>query len=301
MTDKLTDTIKSGFDFSNAMQLASTFPPSVKGTLLNSTNGLPLPNMSVVMHSARTALTKESDVRQPEGLIVGEAVTDKAGSFDISFSQTREAQEELLLLTQFPGSAFVLSVAQPGKKDPLTVSKPYPIRSGGNTVALCIELAGEEIPASMWDTVGSRLEEARITQIHEIASLLTSTSPSQQLFADSSQGQREALLVELEEAFLDPSGLLRKSAPVPSFHESKAPGTMEQYQITLKNYFYEPGVEQAFNELLSKMHRYNDLSDVPWILDLNVLRKGGPLAALKIFQDLASNLDTYPTLETEEE
>src|SRR5215207_7556751 len=135
-----------GWFFLDDQGLSSKLPVSIRGQVLNSANGLPLPDMFVVMHSARKESKQAPDGRQAEDLILGEAVTDKSGNFDISFRKTRAAYEELLLLAQSPDTAYVLKVAESRGKAPFAISKPYSAGADGNMIVLGVDLGREELP-----------------------------------------------------------------------------------------------------------------------------------------------------------
>lgn len=259
---------------------------SLTGTVVNAISGFPLSGLSVAAYVVDSIARKDADrakTATPESR-VGEAETDASGHFTIAFDITPDAQERLRRLAS-PDAALQLKVFAPEGNE-YHVSAPLSAASGSIAVTLPVSLPDAAVTSKTWESVGTQLEEARITQIHELVRQLAFAPSGQTIFDDWNLEQRQAVLVELEQAFLDPRGVLRKAAsPLPGFQEMRVPGVLESYSERISQHADEE-VRRGLAELRGKLQSFSSLADVDWPMDLDAFRNGDPGTAMDAFSDV---------------
>lgn len=281
---------------------APPLPLSVTGTVINAKNGFPLRDLRVAAYFVEPISQKDEDDCEslsPKECLLGEGETDASGRFDVVFRSTRSVRQRLHLLTSITDVALQLKVFGP-KGQQYYASEPLSALSGNIHVTLPVTLPESPVTSSTWEILGARLEDARITQIHELVRQLAFAIPNQSLFDDWSLETRQAVLIELEQAFLDPQGMLRTAvSPLLGFQEMRIPGALEFYSQRLKPHLGDEGVQKAFADMVGKIQSFTDLTAVDWIMDLNGFRNGDPGTAMDWFSDdfrIRPGIDAPPAL-----
>jgi hypothetical protein len=264
---------------------AVTFP--INGILINAANGHSLSGLRVKAYFVEPDALKESEHyngnRQPECLL-GEGVSNSSGRFDIVFRNSETVRQRLFLLKGYEGSHVVLKVeSSAGKK--YHVSDLYSIASRF-PITLSIALQAQRIAPSTWRTLGERIEKARLAHLHDLARELAFTPSPHSLFGDWDVETKQSVLTELEQAFLDPQGVLRDIATPPGFYALRVPEALEQYQERLQPQLEDPRVSNALAEMRGKVASFSDLFVVDWLIDPREFQKGNPGAAVRAFQNL---------------
>ena len=259
---------------------------TINGILINAANGYPLSGLRVKAYFVEPDALNESEHyrgdRLPECLL-GEGISDSSGRFDIVFRNSETVRQRLFLLTGYEGTYFFLTVessaGKPYVSDFLSIASRFP-------VTLSIALPAQRVAPATWRTLGERMEGARLAHLHDLARELVLTAPPQSLFSDWDLETRQSVLTELEQAFLDPQGILRDIAMPPGFYALRVPGALEQYQKRLQPQLKDPRVSMALTEMRGKIGSFSDLFAVDWLVDPREFQKGNPGAALRAFQSL---------------
>jgi hypothetical protein len=108
-------------------------------------------------------------------------------------------------------------------------------------------------------------------------------------FVDLSLAQRQVLVDELEQAFLDPGGALREVAgTVPTLRTLQDPETVYRY-LERASEHASPEVAAAAGELAAKVAGYHSLTDIDWPISLDDLRRSDLAATVNRFADVRSH------------
>lgn len=217
----------------------------------------------------------------PPDLVVADGATDERGRFTLRARNTLAARRALVLIDAGE-VAYVLHGAAPdGQLYPL--SKPiYGLASP--PVTLRLDVAVSPVPDDVWRKVGERIDSARITRLHEVASELLAPA-AQSVFADLALETRHDVLSCLERAFLDSDGTLTSAlGPPPSFDVMWA-GGLDAYRERLTIAFHDPAVAAAFDEFLAKAESFPDLRSVDWLIDSEEIKEGRIGAGVNKFRD----------------
>lgn len=283
-------------------QPALTSPTfSISGNLVSAHYGYPLPGLKVSAYFVEPQdTTSSSDGAET---LLGAATADRNGRFQIAFQDTSIVRQKLCVLTQFADASIVLTVEGDDGQRYYT-SEPFSATAGSIVVTLSAPLPEADVTTDMWTTVGERLEAARITQVNMLAQQLAAPD-GQSLFADWNLETRQALLNQLEQAFLDPQNILREYAtPLPTLSDLRTPGALEAFQERLQPNLQNPEVQNAFMDFVGKSQSFPDLFSVDWAMDLNDFRQGNVGLALNKYIDnyrvgLDRAIDRLPRFEND--
>jgi hypothetical protein len=245
---------------------------NITGQVINRENGYPLSQFRVLAYGVQVASSlPDNGSSELQRHLLGEGTSDGQGAFTISLDDSAETRQQICLLARYPGSRFILEVENTVGVL-IHTSEPIGAQSGSVSVLLAVELPAEEVAAESWVTLGERLEQAQTAQFNHIVSELTSSDPDS-LFNDWSVETRHAMLSRLEQAFLDPSGVLTRQAPVPGLYTLRSPGALEAYIAQFGPTFDGPTLPRALNELRTRVDRYHDLTHVDWFLEIGRFKK----------------------------
>jgi hypothetical protein len=268
---------------------SATLTFSIMGNLVSVHYGYPLPGLKVsayVMEPISTSEGEDSAHKRLEHLetLLGEAISDSGGHFNIQFQDTLLVRQKLCVLTQFADSSIVLKVW--GNDGQLYyISETLSASSGSVVVTLPVTLPEADVTTDTWAALGARLEDARITQVNIFAQQLAAPD-GQTMFADWNLEMRQAVLNQLEQAFLDPQHILREYAsPLPTFSDLRTPGALEAFLERLQPNLENPEVQTAFADFVGKAHSFSDLFSVDWTMDLNDFRQGNVGLAVNKFDE----------------
>ncbi len=185
----------------------------------------------------------------------------------------------------------------------LTETRP---RSGGVEV-IEVDFDPEEPTARTWSEMANRLQDGRVGRLNELVDHLLLLAGGTSLFADWSLAARIGAVAGLESTLLDPTGVLRQAAPMPSMHQLQQFGAWEAWldQVlgddlrgrrgpadggpvpgrspvgdpdTLAGYAYEA---------VNKTQSFESVATVDYPLNLQPLGGGSPSGAIVEIDDFA--------------
>ena len=286
MTFRITGSIELGLAVPQPDELAqpSTPPLTISGRLINARSGYGLPGLTVsayVLGSQDPADTEPSKAPSEE-ILLGDGVSDDDGYFQITFKDTTVVRQKLHLLASFE-DLFVLLKVYEGERF-LHTSDRLNVAAGSIVVTLPVTLPEVEVTTDMWAALGARLEKSRITQVNLLAQQLA--APDGLFLEDWRLETRQAALVELERAFLDPGNILSAYAsPLPTLNNLCSPGELEHFEERLRPGLDRPEVRRAFADFAGKVRSFSDLFGVDWTMDLNEFREGKVSTAINKYID----------------
>ena len=190
---------------------------TVTGRVVNALTGQPL--------SGAVIRARSHDSRNGKS-VLGEAVTQSAGAFQIRFRDDPRVLERLRLVGLSEAS---LTLEVEWARDGIAVARCPITGSTASPVTIPVTLPYQPVDVGMWETIGERAEDHRIGSIDALARELAAPA-SASLFGDLAFEVRHAALLDLEYAFLDPVGVLRRTAPMPTFYGLQAPGAMDELE-----------------------------------------------------------------------
>lgn len=264
---------------------------NVSGNLIHNKSGYPLPGLKVSAYFVEPVEKSEytsNCIDSPEDTLIGESVSKDNGEFSIHFLDTLTVRQKLAALTQVANSELVLKVLDEDNTI-LLVSAPISITSKNFSVTLSVSFPDLPMSKDTQLLLSERLEKIRIVQLHEIALALSSMDGSP-FFKDWSLSFRFNILFQLEQAFLDPTGLLREVAsPLPTFNEIQMNDVLKIFEDKVQPHLQKPEIKQAYDEWANKIVSFPDLFQVDWPINLNLLRQGRLGTALNYFYDFFNN------------
>ncbi|HEY8459849.1 MAG TPA: hypothetical protein VIM99_05675, partial [Blastocatellia bacterium] len=232
----------------------------VSGLLVNAATGYPLAGLKVKMLMELPGASEETrggETAQGLECLLGDAVSDARGRFDIVFAETPLARQQLCLLQNCREATCYFKVESLTGKS-YHVSSPMPGRTSSDLVIevpLPLTLASGET----WNALGKRLEEGRVAQLHSITEQLISVPAAQSLVGDWDVELRHSVAFELEQAFADPDGVLREIGPLPTFKSLRQPGAFDAYAESVLKKAGDPRAARALSVLRSKLVSFDDL------------------------------------------
>ncbi len=222
------------------------------------------------------------DCGEAEPSLLGQATTDSRGRFQVRFLNHPAVLRYLRTLSLAQGATFSLRVLDEDTRTVLASAGSLRARSAF-PVTLVAMLPTPENMDSLWAKAGPVLARERIAHLHQIASTLTATGEDKP-FAMLSRSERAGLLADLEGAFLDPSGVLRRDGGPISFQtftEKSAQEWAQERRLPTQ----EPATAKALAGLDEKLGRYGSLDEADWVLGLDVLSNEGPGPAILVAQE----------------
>lgn len=239
---------------------------------------------------------------QPHATPLGTATSDAHGKFSIELVETVNTREHLLALQNQLDAEVTLRVET---IDGLVLftSPPIQLNQPHLNVGLAVPIPTEAIPRSRWAALGTDLKQARIARLNGVVQLLSNDAPSGTHHGNKPIPLfvRQAMLDQLEQAFLDPTGILRKTVgDVPSLQEMHDPDLEQAYELRIQAHQRNPALASAFEELKGKAASFVSLAEVDWAIDPSLFEQGNVGGAVNKFSGeyLATNQDR-PTLHLE--
>jgi len=236
-----------------------------------------------------------------EPIHLGAATSGADGRFRIQFEDRAEVKERLLALLHLPDSRLMLRIESPEGKA-LLKSAPVPLGRAEIDITIAVPLDDKPVAAKAWAALGKQLREHRIARLSDLVRLLNRDAPADGLGTASGAVQmltRQAMLDQLEQAFVDPAGILRKTGGgVPSLQMLQDPEEVEAYAHALTSGLKKPEVAAAFSDMQAKARSFATLADVDWVIDPATLEHGDIGAALNRFSDSYKFDHNFPHIET---
>ena len=254
-------------------------PSILEGTVVNSENGYPVPNLQV--RAVARGSDREAAARSVDGLL-GDATTDSDGRFRIDFDTSPAAGRLLDMWTTGVGGVSLVLTVGPVDGEPFYTSDAISPNRDPASRRLEVALPAQVVEDSTWRALGTKLEGARVAQVHLVARGLM--DPESALFADWDWPTRHAVLSQLEREFLDPQGVLRPFGPVPGFRQMEDRAHVDEYISLVEPHLEAPGVREALAGLLGKVHTFADLQGVDWPLDIGAIVDGRVGQGLTTFE-----------------
>jgi hypothetical protein len=254
---------------------------SVAGRLISDGYGLPGLHVSAVFADPTVSARPHTNGRNGAAdVTVAEGISGPDGRFELQPVDEEETRQQLLLLSEHPGNALALMVSTAGGRH-LFTSEPLSVRQGSVDATLSIPLRTRDPSASLWKTLAARVHDAGIQRVNELAKALAAGSS----FEDWSIETRHAMLLSIEQAFLDPRGTFRAVGATVGFDALRAPGAIEQlaHQLGGKGLGRRELAEHA--ELASKLDTFTDLRSVDWVLYSEPLKFGDASGAIYAYVD----------------
>ncbi len=201
---------------------------------------------------------------------LGSSTSDVDGRFSIQFDDRPEVRERLLALRHFPDRRLTLQV-ETDEGHVLSTSSPITLDRPNVEVTLAVAISKAPIAGKTWAALGQYLQQARIGHLNGVVRLLSrdgGIGTQAEGMANVPMLARQAMLDQMEQAFLDPTGILRQTAGhVPSLQELHDPEQAQAYADALQAHQQRPEVEFALTEMLSKTASFASLAEVDWVID----------------------------------
>jgi len=217
---------------------------------------------------------------------LGSSTSNADGRFRIQFDDSPEVRERLLVLRHLPDSRLSLRV-ETSEGLALFTSRPIVLDRADVEVTLAVPISEEPVAAKTWAALGKHLQHARIGHLNGVVRLLSGEGA-----IGSQNGRspnfpmliRQAMLDQMEQAFLDPTGILRQTAgDIPSLQELHDPEQAQAYARRVQAHHRNSEVESAFSEMLGKAASFATLAEVDWAIDPALLEEGNVGGAINKF------------------
>jgi hypothetical protein len=261
-------TIEGGEEPAEALAPPQSDTVSLSGRVTQARTGTALPGLRIL-----AVPSADADRAKP----LGTAVANAEGRFRIQFDDGPEAQQRLLVLRHLPDSQVRLRVDSDHGQT-LFVSDPIAFDRREVDVALAVPISGDAVPANAWAMLGTQLTETRVGHLSSVVRLL-SGGPSAGGHAAGVSAlpmlTRQAMLDAMEQAFLDPTGILRQTGgELPSLRDLHDPERTQAYAERLQAHVQDPEIAPALSDMLGKAASFATLAEVDWAIDPQALREG---------------------------
>ncbi len=259
----------------------------LRGYVVNQRTNIPLAGMHISIYPADSPVSpgRRAAVQGPRkrALLLGSAVTNADGRFEVGFERSPQARDKRYLLGRDGLGRLQVNICAEAKGK---VYGTFDVQVSQTLEPFRLELPLPEksVPVATWRKMGQLLESTRTVRIHEVARRLASRS-------DTSLGgwdfeTRQALLTQLEAEFLDPTGVLRRSGLLPTFHSLNAPGGYDEAIRALGNSTHSAAMTKALKLMFVKAESFDSIFLVDWVLDPMEIKKGKPGPGLDKFTSL---------------
>ena len=272
-------TIEGGEEPAEALAAPQSDTVRLSGRVTQARTGTALPGLRIL-----AILSADTDRANP----LGTAVANAEGRFRIQFEDGPEAQQRLLALRHLSDSRIKLRVDS-DHGHTLFVSDPIALDRREVDVALAVPISDDAVPAKAWAILGTHLTETRVGHLSSVVRLLSGGPPAGGHAAGVSalpMLTRQAMLDAMEQAFLDPTGILRRTAgELPSLQELHDPEHAQAYAERLHGHVQSPEIASAFSDMLGKAASFATLGEVDWTIDPQALHEGDIGTAINKFAD----------------
>lgn len=263
----------------DALQSDTSGTVDVAGTVAQARTGIGIPGLRVIALAGSA-----SKPFSP----VGHSVSDSRGQFRILFDDSAEARQLLLAWQKLSDSQLTLRVDTP---DGVELFTSDPLAAVGATVrvTLAVTTSTGPVAGSAWELLGTLLQRAGIVRLSDVVKLLVDGAPLGDAHTDApviTTLDRQAMLDELEQAFLDPTGDVRRAlGEVPSLQQLHDPDYALRYTQQLPAGQDDPQLQAALRNMLGKAASFVDLGEVDWTIDTGLVRHDTLGAAIDKFSD----------------
>lgn len=261
-------------------QVATPAPPQkqsdtirITGRVVDARTGMSLPGL-------RVAFTDANDAKPA----LGNGACGADGRFLIAFDDRQQIRERLLLLRRLPDAKVVLRVEAPDGQQ-LASSEPFALDRDEIGVDISVPFPGTKITKKTWAALGQALERARVARVNEVARILNGGRSVPGLDGIPML-ERQAMLGQIEQAFLDPTGVLRKViGSVPTLQGLSDPVQAADYRQQVERFGSRREVTDAYADMVARAYRFDGIDNVDWIFDPAGLRSGDVEKAVNRFAD----------------
>jgi len=218
---------------------------------------------------------------------LGNSISNEDGRFRIEFEDTPEVRERLLVLRQVPDSRLSLRV-QTSDGRALFTSSPIALDRTDVDVTLAVPLSEQPVAAKTWAALGQHLQHARIGHLNGVVRFLSgdgAMSVQSDKAPTTPMLTRQAMLDQMEQAFLDPTGILRQTVgDVPSLQQMHDPEIAQAYARRVQA-APERNADAALSDMFGKAATFASLAEVDWVIDPVLIERGDIGGALNKFSD----------------
>lgn len=258
----------------------SPAPPPREVNSIRITGRVVQARTGIGMLGLRVQAVTASDRKSP----IGSGISNEGGRFQIQFDDSPQVRERLVILRHDPKSKVRLIVSVVDG-DTLTAGQAFPLDRPEIDISLPVTLPSAKVTAEEWASLGRAVISARTVHLRDVVSLLNAAGDVPGLEAVPLL-TRQVMLEQMEQAFLDPTGLLREKAGfAPTLQEMHDPDFAHEYVKRFTPFRDDPEVAAAVADLLGRADRFDSLQSVDWIIDPESLRKGNPAEAMDHFSD----------------
>lgn len=267
----------------------TTAPLSISGAVHNAATGYPVAGVRIEAAYLEPASSEAGTAHRQLKLGSGSSAPD--GSYLVAWIESEAVSQHLCLLASCSDARFVLTVAS--GRQTLLETPPMPAAGRKTVVELAVEVPRQAVPANAWSQLGARATKAGVNRVNALVDQLLVVPLQQSLVSDWPLTLRQNAAMQLETAFLDPRGILDRTAPLPTWLQLAAKDGLERYAAALGDGITSPEVKQAYAELSQKVTQFPTLDAVDWVMDSGLLGRN-PAEAITVNQ--AKYFGTWPQL-----
>jgi Tc toxin complex TcA C-terminal TcB-binding domain len=245
----------------------------ITGRVMQARTGTGLPGLCILAISATDSET-----------LLGSGVSNADGRFQIRFDDSPRVRERLLALQHLAGAETWLRVRTADGRE-LANSQPFPFERAEIEVTVPITLPEITVTTEEWAALGNALKRARIAHLSSVVRLLNREDDVSSLDGIPML-TRQVMLEQIEQAFLDPSGILRRTAEtLPTLQELHDPDLARAFARRIEPHLDNPEVRHAYSDLLGKAGSFANLDSVDWAIDPEPLHADDIGAAVNNFSE----------------
>jgi tetratricopeptide (TPR) repeat protein len=243
------------------------------GRVMQARTGTGLPALRILVIAATGTET-----------VLGSGVSSADGRFQIQFDDSPEVRERLVILRHLAGAMTLLRVETADGCEVAT-SHPFPFDRAEIEVTVPVSLPEAKLTTKEWAPLGRALQNARIAHLSDVVRLLNAEGDVPGLHGIPIL-IRQVMIEQIEQAFLDPTGLLRQTVGfAPTLQEMHDSAFALDYGRRVAPFRENPEVSAAFADLLGRADRFYGLETVDWIIDPAPFLDGNPAGAINRFSD----------------
>ena len=245
----------------------------ITGMVVQARTGARLPKLRVVALGAARG-----------GIQLGIGTTNADGRFLIAFEDNARVRERLAALRHVVGTQMRLRVEGTDGHE-LAATDPFTLDRTDIEMSITIPPPEVTVTAAHWAALGNALKGMRVAHLGDVVRLLKSTGNGPTLDKIPTLA-RSAMLMHLEQAFLDPTGVIKRSiGSAPTLQEMHDPAYAQELAERVEALRENQDVAAAFADLRGRAERFDSLDSVDWVIDPTLFLHDDPAGALNRFAD----------------